>query len=140
MFRLFWIFIINLVLLVTLNGCKNDPLHVDISGIELNVEIERFDKALFSLDFDTIDRAIPVFYDRYGDFFDVFNVHVINIGPASHRHYGSYLSMFVNDPANREVYEYTREVFNEMGEINRELTNGFRRYIYHFPGYTVPVM
>ena len=138
MMRIIWLFIINLLLLVTFFGCKNDPLNVDISGIELNVEIERFDKALFSVDFDTVDRAIPVFYERYGDFFDVFNVHVINIGPASHRYYGSYLSMFVNDPANREVYEYTQNVFQDMGEINMELRNGFRRYIFHFPRHTAP--
>ncbi len=138
MFRTIWILIINLVLLVMFSGCKNDPFKADISGIRLNLEIERFDTALFAVDLDTIDRAISVFYKRYGDFFDVFNVHVINIGPASHKHYGSYLSMFLNDPANREVYEYTSEVFKEMDVINRELTNGFKRYLFHFPGQTVP--
>ena len=140
MIRIFWSIIINLLLLVTFTGCKNDPLKVDISEIDLEIEVQRFDKKIFTVDFDTIDDAVSEFYDRYGDFFDVFNVHVINIGPASDRHYGSYLSMFVNDPANREVYDYTQEVFRDqvMDEINSELTDGFKRYSYHFPDLTVP--
>lgn len=138
MIRIFWAFIINLLLLVTFTGCKNDPMKVDISEIDLEIEVQRFDKVLFTVDFDTIDHAVSVFYDRYGDFFDVFNVHVINIGPASQRYYGSYLSMFVNDPANREVYDYTQEVFKDMDGIDSELTDGFKRYKHHFPDLTVP--
>ncbi len=130
--------IINLLLLVTFNGCKSDTIKADISGIDLEVEVQRFDKAMFTVDLDTIDRAVSLFYDRYGDFFDVFNVHVINIGPASHKNYGSYLSMFVNDPDNRQVYEYTQEVFEDMSDINRVLTDGFKRYLYHFPDSAVP--
>lgn len=136
--RIFWAFIFHLLLLITFTGCKNDPLKVDISEIDLEVEVQRFDRELFTVDFDTIDDAVSEFYDRYGDFFDAFNVHVINIGPASHRHYESYLSMFVNDPGNRDVYDSTQKVFRDMDGINSALTDGFKRYRYHFPGLTVP--
>lgn len=134
------LFIINLLLLVTLAGCNRDPLDVDISGSSLEVEMQRLDRDLFNLDTDTIDRAVDVLYEKYGDLFDVFNVHVINIGPASQRYYGSYLSMFVHDPNNREVYEYTGEVFTGavMEGIEAELTDGFRRFLYHFPDSVVP--
>jgi hypothetical protein len=142
MIRVFWSFIFNLLLLVTFTGCKNDPLKVDISKTDLEVEVQRFDRELFTLDLDTIDDAVSEFYSRYGDFFDVFNVHVINIGPASQRHYGSYLSMFIHDPANREVYDYTQEVFRDqdLNEINSVLTDGFKRYSYHFPDLNVPAV
>jgi hypothetical protein len=136
--RFFSMIIINLLLLVTLAGCKNDMLDVDISGIELNVKTQRFDQELFTIDFDTIDDAITRFYNKYGDFFDVFNVHVINIGPASHRYYGSYLSMFVNNPDNHKVYNYVQDVFPDMEEIDNALTGGFKRYQYHFPDSVVP--
>jgi len=130
--------IINLLLLVTLSGCKNDPLKVNISDIDLTVEVERFDRELFTLDFDTVGAAVSTFYRQYGDFFDVFNVHVINIGPASQKYYGSYLSMFVNDPQNYEVYAYTQEVYPDMDATEAMLTNGFKRYLYHFPDSAVP--
>ncbi len=132
------ILIINLLLLVTLSGCKNDPLRVDISDISLEVVVHRFDRELFTLDFDTVGDAVSEFYMDYGDFFDVFNVHVINIGPASQKYYGSYLSMFVNDPQNFDVYEYTQEVFPDLEQTERVLTEGFKRYLVHYPDSAVP--
>jgi len=138
MIRTFLFYIINLLLLVTFAGCKKNSLDVDISDIDLKVEVQRLDREVFTLNFDSIDHSISKFYEAYGDFFDVYNVHVINIGPASQRYYGSYLSMFVNDQMNYEVYEYTQEVFPGMAEIEDELTEGFKRYKYYFPDSIVP--
>ena len=124
--------------LLVCHGCKRTKLDVNISGIEADVVVERFDRDLFEIPADSINQAIGDFYDRYGDFFDVFNVHVIGIGPASSRHYPSYLSMFINDPTNREVYEYTDKVFKSMEPVNEQLTGGFRHYLYHYPDSLLP--
>src|SRR6056297_517275 len=62
MIRVFCSFIINLLLLVTFTSCKSDTLKADVSGIDLKVEVQRFDKALFTLDLDTIDQAVSLFY------------------------------------------------------------------------------
>jgi hypothetical protein len=125
-------------LLVTFAGCKSDSLDVDISDLNLKVEVQRFDREVFTLNFDSIDNAISDFYVSYEDFFDVYNVHVINIGPASHKYFGSYLSMFVKDQKNYEVYEFTQEIFPGMVKIENELTNAFKRYLVHFPDSIVP--
>lgn len=130
--------IINVILLVTIISCQRNQLDVDISDIDIDLEIHRFDTEIFSLDFDTIESSVDYFYKVYGDFFDVFNVHVINIGPASDRYYGSYLSMFVNNPQNREVYEYVEDVFHDMGGLNASLENAFRHYRYHYPDSALP--
>jgi len=119
-------------------GCRSDLLDVDVSGIDEVVQLERFDRALFEMDQDTINSAIGTFYNMYGDFFDIFNVHVIGIGQASARRYSSFLSMFINDPTNREVYEYTNNVFISMDEINGKMTDGFRHYLYHYPDSVLP--
>jgi len=119
-------------------GCRRDSLDVDVSGIQAEVEVERFDLDLFEAPQDSLGSSIEQFYKKYGDFFDVFNVHVINIGQASSRHYPSYLSMFINDPTNREVFRYTCEVFGSMEEINATLSNGFRHYLYHYPDSLLP--
>jgi hypothetical protein len=130
--------VINLLLLVTLSSCKNDPLDVDISKIELDFELKRFDKALFEVNFDSIEAEIATLYREFGNFFDVFNIHVANLGAASQRLYGSYLSMFVNDPQNREVYDEVQKVFPEMSAVNQGLLEAFKRYRYHFPDAEVP--
>ena len=114
------LFITGIALLLC--GCRNNSLKVDISKVDLNIKLERFDRDLFEMDQDTMDFAIGAMYKQYDDFFDVFNVHVISIGQASSRRYPSYLSMFINDPTNREVYEYTKEIFASTTEIETALS------------------
>jgi hypothetical protein len=46
--------------------------------------------------------------------------------------------MFINDPINREVYEYSQEVFGSMEELNKTLSGGFRHYLYHYPDSVPP--
>ncbi len=121
-----------------LNSCMSNTPRVDISGIKADVRVERFDIRLFGVPADSPETAIGSIYSDYGDFFDVFNVHVINIGSASEKRYPSYLSMFINDPLNREVFEYTGEIFGEMDEINDQLTDGFRHYLYYYPDSILP--
>lgn len=125
------IFITGIALLLC--GCRHNSLEVDISGIDLKMKLERFDRDLFDMDQGAMNSSIDKLYRQYDDFFDVFNVHVISIGQASSRSYSSYLSMFINDPTNREVYDYTNEVFASTAKIEDELSDGFRHYIYHYP-------
>lgn len=138
--RIKYYFIFNVLLLVTFLGCIRNSLDVDISGNKLDIEIQRFDQEIFTLDFDTIDNAISAFYAKYEDFYDVYNVRVINIGPASQKYYGSYLSMFVNDPTNMEVYKDVCDVIHDLTETNSQLSEAFSRYLYHYPDSVVPVL
>ena len=130
----------NIIFFSLLVSCSRNPFDVDISGIDFDLKINRFDRELFLMDQDSMDQAIDNFYSRYGDFFDVFNVHILNIGPASQRYYPSFLSMFINDPLNREVFEYTNNVFEDMSEIERSLENGFKRYMVHYPDSVPPII
>ncbi|MEN8156216.1 MAG: hypothetical protein ABFS10_04645 [Bacteroidota bacterium] len=120
------------------NGCSNRSLDVDVSEIKTEVAVERFDHALFGVNQDSLAGAVGSLYKRYEDFFDIYSIHIINIGQPSARRFPSYLSMFINDPTNREVYEYGAELFGGMEEINATLTGGFRHYLYHHPDSAPP--
>ena len=119
-------------------GCGDNSLDVDVRGIEADLQVERFDIRLFGIPSSSPESEIGSIYSDYGDFFDVFNAYVINIGSASEKRYPSYLSMFINDPLNREVFEYTQQIFGEMDGINHQLSDGFRHYLYHYPDSTLP--
>lgn len=130
------LFLSAIVLLA--GGCRNNPLDVDISGIDQQVKLERFDRDLFNVRQDSLEQAIGVLYSQYKDFFDIYNVHVINIGQASSRRYPSFLSMFINDPTNKEVFNYTNQVFGETSGLDELLSDGFRHYLYHYPDSLAP--
>jgi hypothetical protein len=46
--------------------------------------------------------------------------------------------MFVNDPTNREVFDYSNQVFGGMEGLNETLNEGFRHYLYHYPDSSLP--
>jgi hypothetical protein len=69
-------------LLILLSSCRKGTLDVNVSGIEADVRVERFDRALFEADPDSLVVLVERMYEQYGDFFDVFNQHRAGIGQA----------------------------------------------------------
>jgi len=130
--------LVFLLIITGLSSCKSKPLQVDVSDIDAVLALERFDQELFLMDPSDVEGSIAHLYQSYGDFFDVFNVHVINIGPASQKNYPAYLSMFINDPENREVFEYSSGVFSDCSQLEEELSDGFRHYLYYYPESALP--
>jgi len=131
-------FLAALSLLLILASCTRKTRVPDVSDIQVDLHIERFDLELFALAPDQVEASIPAFQETYTDFFEIFNEHIIQIGQPSQRLYASFLGMFIQDPTNREVFEYSREVFSDMSEINAELREGFAHYLYHFPDSSLP--
>jgi hypothetical protein len=119
-------------------GCRQEPYHTDIGGMDMDLQIARFEADLFSLDFDSIPAAIPGLRNRYGDFFEIFNHRIINIGGADQVTYPEYLKRFLTDYLNNEVYRLTMQVFPDLEELQGQLNDAFKRYRYHFPDMPVP--
>ena len=85
---------ILLIWTLLFQGCRPDPYRTDISGVDLDLKIARFEMDLFGLDFDSIPQAVPVLQERYGDFFEIFNYRIINIGGPGQVTYPEYLKKF----------------------------------------------
>lgn len=124
---------------LTLNpSCRKAAYQTNIADIELEIEIKRFEQDLFMVNLDSIAQSVPGFYQRYGDFFDLYNYRIINIGGARQVTYPDYLRTFLTDYLNHEVYLETMQVFPELDYLELILTDAFKRYIHHFPGMEVP--
>jgi hypothetical protein len=104
----------------------------------VNISIERFDKQLFSMNTDTLPAAISWFYKEYDDFLDIFSYNVISIGSPASRDYQAYLSMFLNDRLNREVYTETQRVYPDLKVLEKKLGNAFSLYKGAFPEKEIP--
>jgi len=127
----------GLVLLAS-GGCRRNHYNVDISSVALEIKIKRFEIDLFSMDYDSITEKIPWFYKKYGEFFDLYNYRIINIGGATQRTYPEYLKIFLTDYLNNEVYNKTMEVFPDLADLEKELTGAFRHYTFYFPSKEIP--
>ena len=100
-------------------GCKDDPLDVDVSDIEVDIEIKRLDQDLFAYDFEEVCNHVPDMAAKYGDFFEVYNYSIIRLGGYNTKAYCTYLQDFVTDFMISEINEECLKVFEDIGDIDQ---------------------
>ena len=72
-------------------------MKIDVSGINLNLEIKRLDQELFTVTPDNAKVKIPKLRKEYGRFFDSYSENIIAIGSPSDSLYPTYLNSFLSD-------------------------------------------
>ncbi len=125
--------------LPVITSCHRDPLKVPISNIDLDVDIHRFEKDLFSLELDSIQHQLPALNKKYEQFLPLFG-YIINIGEPSDPAFPRFIRTFLTDRINNEVYTSTMEVFNDFDKYQQKLIRAFKYFRYHFPDKPIPDM
>ncbi|MBE9469447.1 MAG: gliding motility lipoprotein GldB [Bacteroidetes bacterium] len=123
--------------LVTIS-CKRNKFDVNVSKIKIDLKVNRFDNELFSINKDSIDYYIPKIEKKYGKFFQLFNYKIINIGGTENRNYSDYLKGFLSDFTISNVYKETEKVFQDIDDVEDDLTEAFKHYKYYFPQNNIP--
>jgi hypothetical protein len=116
---------------------KKNPLEVDISGINLNLEIERFDKELqYVLNGDSYKKLYDISM-KYESFFDIYNRNIVGID-ANNASYPVYLQTFFNDYSVSEASKEVDSVFQDVDKLNSDLTYCFKHIKYYYPDCEIP--
>jgi hypothetical protein len=130
--------VIHLLIVISAFSCRNDAKDGRPDAVQIDFSIERFDKELFSLNADSLAGEIPVLYEKYDDFLDIFSYHIIRIGSPASIDYAANLKMFLTDPLNLTVYDSTCNVFPNLEPYESQFRDAFRRYKFHFHDAEVP--
>ena len=125
-------------LIILLICCHRNPLKVDVSGVDLNLEIKRLDRDIFRVTPDNNQIAVQELRKTYGSFFDSYNENVIALGDPSDSLYPSYLNAFLTDTIRVLSRLKIDSVFSDMAPLEKKLQDGFRHYKYYFPHKTIP--
>lgn len=110
----------------------------DTGNIDVNIKFHRFDKALFSLNTDSLEETLPALASEYGDFFNLFTYRIIGIGGYENKAFPEHMKMFLTDRLNIEVYNFTSEKYKETIAQEKEINEAFRFYKYYFPDSIIP--
>lgn len=123
--------------LLAFYGCnRGDKIPLD--SIDVDVKIGRFDKSLFAINLDSINTEVIRLNDEYPKFFNLFTEGIIGIGNTDDPSFSSYLKNFITDETVSETYAQVNDAFNDIGWLNTEVTNAFKRFKYYFPDKLVP--
>ena len=131
-----WLFVV--IALVLLSACRQNRLDADISNIEVNLKVKRFEKSLFEVNTDKLPYEIVRLDSAYGNFFGNFTKGVINIGKLGDPGFEEGLRGFITDQNILEVYHTAEKVFEDLKPIENELEDAFKRYKFYFPEKPIP--
>lgn len=128
--------------LLLLAGChhSNAP---DVSGIQVNLQVERFDRFLFSkLDTGNARRAFSQLQSAYPYFADDFITNILSL-PTARPPYADSLSAGTFSELKRFI-RLTRPLFDSLSgtfdeaAATKELTLSFKYLKYYYPAYPLP--
>ncbi|RLD62481.1 MAG: hypothetical protein DRI95_13045 [Bacteroidetes bacterium] len=117
-------------------SCGENKFNIDISNIELDIEIKRLDQDLLSNYPDTPD--IGALKQKYGRFLELYSQGVISIGSIEQPAYKRMIVEFNKYCVTNGLPEKTDSVFPNLSIIRNQLTDAFKHFKYYFPSKEAP--
>ncbi len=128
------------IITLTFFACKRNPLKVDISGIDREVEVVRFDDRLFVPEGkDTLETMVEL-SNEFPDFFNLYSYRVIQVGGIGDEQFKDMISLFITDSLITDVKQKTDSVFYDYPKLEKGLKKAFKYYSYHFPNKELPTI
>ena len=128
-----------ILIVPAMTSCRKNHYKVNTSFISVNIDIKRLEKDLFTLNPTEITTLVPSLKQKYNRFLQLFS-YVINTGDINGTSFGDFLVRFCTDKQNNDVFALTMKLYPDVKEIEVELQEAFRHYLYYFPDRNVPAV
>ena len=119
-------------------GCNTAVKDVDLSGIEVQLQVSRFEKDLFSGDSVITQDKLASLRSKYGEFTDIFLLNMIRLPKGNDSLLAAGLTSFIRDGDVREVAAKTDSAYSDISGITASLTSFLRHYKYYYPEKQIP--
>jgi hypothetical protein len=126
-------FRIFLILVIVLSACKNESKGPDVSGIKIDLQIERFDQDFFAIDTNNIVPGLNNLHDKYPELTAGFLRDVLGLDSASTVE-GVRKFLSVSKP----LHDTIDQVFRTTEPVEKEMKQAFQHIKYYYPNYPLP--
>ena len=123
-------------------GCSRGPKVPDVSHINPDVRVRRFDRAFFQLDTANMEESLSKLTDEmpYADFFVDFILSYRALHPSDSITKGEVAKGFIIQPEVRALYDTVQLHFGDLEEFEKDLGSAFQFLKYYFPEFKPPVI
>ena len=118
-------------------ACQSNKLKVDVSDIDLEIKIERFEQKLFDL---RKGSSLEDLKGKYPRILRLYSEKVIGLGPVDDLNYLQYLNKFLNDSTMNLVVNQIDSIFPNLEKQEEELSEGFKHLKYYYPEAKIPMI
>lgn len=124
------------LLVSTLLACNNSSNKPDVSDIKMDVTIERFDKAFFSIDTTNIEASLKSLHTKYPDFYEVYSRFMTPIdfmmGQQGMDEEKAVLTYYRNI---KPLYDQVQKKYADLGSLQNDLQKSLKYVKYYFPSF-----
>jgi len=130
--------LIVVFLFILFYSCKSGKERPDISNIQIDLKVHRFEQQLFSIDSAAPKPGLKQLIKKYPDFAPLFVSNVLGLGPItdSNRIIESGIRRFIH--LSTPVYDRSEKIYRNFKSIDKELKIAFRYLKYYYPSYPIP--
>lgn len=122
-----------LCIISLLSGCKQKKQIPDVSGVTVNLQTIRFEKAFFAVDTLHIDQSLQALHSRYPGFTQDFLFNIIGTSPDSaERDVPSFIASY------NDMFRASETLFKDFGNTEQQVKKGLQFVHYYFPSYKLP--
>ena len=123
-------------------NCGNPKKEVpDVSQIAIQLNVHRFEQALFKMDTTQIEAAITALEAKYPTFSDLYFNRLIGVKKPQDSlvaTYAPYVREFINFPSVRHLYDTVQTVYANIDPELKEIKQGLQFYKHYFPEKVTP--
>ncbi len=120
-----------IILLIACNNKKNIP---DVSGIKVNIQIERFDQAFFNTDTLNLSAELAKLQNQFPDFYTDFMQEILGVsGSATDSNTLKVTRTFLN--GYTPIFDSVAQQYQKTEWLKKELQKAFQFVKYYFPKY-----
>jgi hypothetical protein len=116
-------------------GCHSNKLRIDVSGIEVKADYDRFEEDIFACRNETDIRNLCT---KYHEFYFIFTQGIMQFNPAHDSLNTTEMLAFVQHPRLRYLYDTTQTVFGDMAPYKSQITEALKHYRFYFKDQPLP--
>ena len=118
---------------IFLFSCKSSKNTPDVSSINIDLKLERFDRDFFSIDTANILPGLNQLYTKHPITTPIFLQYVLGLDSANTL---NGVTNFIR--LSEKLYDTVNTVFNNTDKIEKEFKKAFQHVKYYYPKYPVP--
>lgn len=130
-----------ILMFFSLNSCHKTSQKIKIETSDKNrieIKIKRFDKDLIQIDRNNSLSSVKEIYKKYPDFLPLYTFNILEIDAKDTIKVSKLFLQFVSDTAFEKVNTKVLETFNDVTDIEKDLSDAFSIIHQTFPEITIP--
>ncbi|MEX1001957.1 MAG: hypothetical protein WDZ35_07570 [Crocinitomicaceae bacterium] len=134
-YRIYAIF----ALIIFFQACSSNRLDVDVSGVDVNIDYDRFEEKMFAVkSVDEMKQLNKDLLESGGELYEFYVYEMLRSGSVYDDSIGNYLYYFVSDSIMKMTYQDMKAKFGDFSIEKEGINDMFKHLKFHLPKAAIP--